>query len=106
MRRDELKILVEEMKEALGQALKDKMSALILFGSYARGDYSEESDLDFILLLNERITREEDEKITEISSRLSLKYDTVISCLDYLKEDFETRTSPLTLNVKKEGIRI
>ena len=95
-----------ELKSRLEAALGKKLAGLILFGSYARGDYSRGSDLDFLLLLSARATREEKNEISQICSSLSLSYDTVIVCIDYLQKEFEKRSSPLVLNVKKEGIRI
>jgi predicted nucleotidyltransferase len=41
--------VVRRVKEALG----DKLYRIILFGSYARGDYDEESDVDIMVLENE-----------------------------------------------------
>ncbi len=101
-----LKNLTSELKAQLKQALKGKMVNLILFGSFARGDYAEGSDVDFVLLLNEKLSKQEEEKLSEISAQLSLKYDTVVMCLEYLKEDFEKSSSPFIQNVKREGIRI
>ena len=95
-----------ELKSRLGAALGKKLAGLILFGSYARGDYQKGSDLDFLLLLAAPATHNEKQKISQICSSLSLNYDTVIVCIDYLQKEFEKRSSPLVLNVKKEGIRI
>lgn len=95
-----------ELKGRLGAALGKKLAGLILFGSYARGDYSRGSDLDFLLLLASPATQEEKQKISRICSSLSLSYDTVIVCIDYLQKEFDKRSSPLVLNVKKEGVRI
>jgi len=106
MGKEELKNLIAELKQALNSALKDKFSELILFGSYARGDYKPESDIDFILLLKEPLTKAEREALSEISSELSLKYDAVLVCFKYLESEFKDRSSPMLRNVKREGIRV
>ena len=36
---------------------------IILFGSYARGDFKKESDLDFLIVMREELTRIEKNKI-------------------------------------------
>jgi len=49
-------IVVEEMIERAGRTLADAASApakVILFGSYARGDATEGSDLDFLVIERE-----------------------------------------------------
>ncbi|MDO5151343.1 MAG: nucleotidyltransferase domain-containing protein [Oscillospiraceae bacterium] len=45
---DLLRQYVEEVKKIYGQHLK----AVILYGSYARGDYREDSDIDIMILLD------------------------------------------------------
>jgi predicted nucleotidyltransferase len=106
MRPDQLQLLLAELKQQLQEALGSNMVELILFGSYARGDSEPDPDIDFILLLREKPSRAEEMEISQISSRLSLKYDTVIVCFDYLAEDFQNKTSLLIRNVKREGIRL
>ena len=106
MNQNRFRDLSEELKKELQKALGGTMKELILFGSYARGDQAPDSDLDFMLLLNQKLSRKEEEDVNEISSRISLKYDTVIVCLDYLAEDFEKKATSLIQNVKREGRRI
>ena len=44
---------------------KEPNAEIILFGSYARGSYNTESDLDILILLDkEKITRDDERKIT------------------------------------------
>jgi uncharacterized protein len=98
--------VLKELKAELQSALMDKFADLKLFGSHARGDSSPDSDVDCILLLKAKMTGDEEDRVNEIAARLSLKYDTVIVCLDYLEEDFARKSSVLIQNVKKEGISV
>ena len=42
----------------------DPNASLILYGSYARGDYNENSDIDLLVLINkEKVTRAGEKKI-------------------------------------------
>ena len=50
-------MLTEFYKQA-EEVFNDKLSEVILFGSYARGDYDNESDVDIMILMN--ISREEE----------------------------------------------
>ena len=43
-----LKKYVDELKKIYGTYLK----SVVLYGSYARGDFSEESDIDIMILLD------------------------------------------------------
>jgi predicted nucleotidyltransferase len=72
-----------EYKAQLQQLYGNELAELILFGSYARGDYHEESDLDFAVILRDPNTRTSAEiaRTAVISSRLSLKYGLMLSSL-------------------------
>ena len=71
------KIVLNAAKDALG----DKLDRIILFGSYARGDYDSESDIDICILAN--IPREESTKWRrDINNRMpgiDLEYDMLVS---------------------------
>jgi predicted nucleotidyltransferase len=43
---------LEELKQALSRELGERLQAVILFGSLARGRYSEESDIDVLVLVS------------------------------------------------------
>ena len=80
---------------------------MILYGSYARGDYAEGSDIDLVLLLDQLtdVTAER-KKYLPVISRISLEYDTVVSIVPFDAREFQTRRTPLILNVNREGIRV
>ncbi|MFH1829545.1 MAG: helix-turn-helix domain-containing protein [Pseudomonadota bacterium] len=53
--------------EGAPKELRQSIIAVILFGSYARGDYSENSDIDLLVLISQS-TKETDQGISAISS--------------------------------------
>ena len=86
------------------------MEAVILFGSYARGDYTEESDIDIMILVKCRtaeLNRYRD-IMTDVTSRLSLAHDVLISIATADTESFDRygRYLPFYININREGIRI
>ncbi|GAB3896342.1 nucleotidyltransferase domain-containing protein [Spirosoma agri] len=50
---DELKKLSGEVKRALTDLYGDRLDRIILFGSYARGDFHAESDVDYMVVLKD-----------------------------------------------------
>ena len=102
----DLQILLRELKENVEKVLGDEIEDLILYGSYARGDYSRESDIDILLIVKQKLDLNKYEKINEMVTKLSLKYGAVISILDYPKDAFTSLDSPFLQSVKKEGIKI
>ena len=104
--KEDVKDTLKELKKRIEGMLKEKFVEIILFGSYARGDYEPDSDIDVLLVVKEKLTRKERDGISRISSDLSLTYDIVITCFDYLYTDFKNRNSPFLLNVRREGVAI
>ncbi len=106
MDKNSLMEIIKEVKAEILNTLTDKFEEIILFGSYARGDNTDDSDVDLVLVVKETLSKAEKEEITNVLSHLSLKYDIVLSCIDYPKIPFEKYQTPFLLNVKEEGIRI
>jgi predicted nucleotidyltransferase len=103
----QIRAVLEEVKERLIKIYGRKLKGIILYGSYARGDFEDSSDIDIIILLedmNEPII--ERERYFDVIYELDLKYDTVISIVPFKEEDFKKRRLPIILNAKREGIFI
>jgi uncharacterized protein len=79
---------------------------LILFGSYARGDYRDDSDLDIIILVDkDKITRMDQKRIKYPLYDIEFDTGTIISPMIFSKKDWETkhRITPFYENVTREG---
>ena len=81
-----------------------------MYGSYARGDFNLESDVDIMILLNcnqKEITQSRKE-ISRVASRIGLKNDIMISLLARNCDDFENEMEyqPFYQNIEREGLRI
>ena len=84
----------------------DPKAEVILFGSRARGDYREDSDWDFLILLHQPLTRDLKEFILDKLYDLELQTDSVISTIIHTKSEWEKRAiTPIYQVVKKEGKR-
>lgn len=88
-----------------GDALKDAY----LYGSYARGDYHAESDIDILLTVNmlPEVVSKLRNSIGRITSDLSLQYDVTVSVTVKPLDQFERYANilPYYQNVLREGIR-
>lgn len=90
------------------KALIPEIRTAYLYGSYARGDFHAESDVDILLtadLPQERIEKCRME-IAQISSDLSLAHDITVSLCVKPEQSFAECTSvlPFYRNVLNEGI--
>ena len=81
----------------------------LLYGSAARGEEDEESDLDLLIATTEALTRFKRHEITDIVFEVNLAYDTNFSTLVVDQETWETgiiSVLPLRDEIMRDGIRV
>ena len=105
-----LNAITDELSRSTKYILGDKLRKIILYGSYARGDYNEYSDVDIMVLadFNENEHSELQTKVCKIASRASLNHDITV-CISLNNETlFMSRLdiSPYYQNVISEGVRL
>lgn len=99
------KQLLAELKEGLTRIYGQRLKAVYLFGSYARGDYNQNSDLDVMIVLD-TYTSYWDELVrsAELASDLSLEYNVTISRTIMTETQWEKGDLPVLQNVRAEGV--
>lgn len=106
--RSELQMVLNEVKNASQQLYGDKLNRIILYGSYARGDNTEESDIDIMVVLNcdADEVRELRSVTAEMASDISLEREVFLSVLLRDKKHFEDNLDflPFYKNIEKEGV--
>lgn len=101
-----VKRLADEVKSIFGTNLKK----VILYGSCARGDFSLDSDIDVMILLD--IPQEDlpsaRKIVMDVSDRLDLKYDVVLTPVVQTYRNFEyyRAASVFYQNIEKEGVLV
>jgi predicted nucleotidyltransferase len=102
-----VRAVLAKVKERLLAIYGDEMRALVLFGSYARGDFTVGSDIDLALVLSGTRDRSAERKryFDEICA-LDLEHDVVISVIPLGEDAYEKGGSPLILNIRREGVAI
>jgi len=82
---------------------------IVLYGSKVRGDVDEESDIDVLVLLREKVNTSIEEEIFSLSYDIELEYDVVFGILVHEKDFWSSELAhamPLHWNIDKEGIPI
>jgi len=106
--KEELEIILKELLDRVYPLFGDKLKKAILFGSYARGDYDAESDIDVMLMLSEDdvALREYSDKITDIVVELDLKYDVVLAAILQSETKFMKyqHAMPFYSSINNEGV--
>jgi predicted nucleotidyltransferase len=93
----------EELTETLKERLKGSLFSLVLFGSYAKGEETKESDLDFLVMVPDK--KGADEIIHRESSSLEMRYGKRISPIVITPEMLVTMIKSKGENVGKEALR-
>ena len=104
---DKYKSVLLEVKQVLTELYGDQLKNIILYGSYARGDQKQDSDIDLAIILKGNIHpfKEIDRIIDQIYD-IELKYNLLISVHPISEKKFENEKNPFLQNVKEEGVLI
>lgn len=98
--------LAAEMKRTFGKNLK----RVILYGSCARGDFSSDSDIDVMILLD--IPQEDlsvaRRKVMDAADKLDWDYDVVLTPVVQTYQNFDRyrKASVFYQNIEKEGVLV
>lgn len=105
---EKLRKILQEIAELLKQVYGDRLKAVILYGSVARGTQTEDSDIDIMVLVDgtDAQLQEYDEKLSEVSTDLALKYMMVFSIINVKYQEYQDweTVSPFYQNVDREGV--
>lgn len=103
---DQLRALSQEVKQALTELYGERLDRVILFGSYARGDFHAESDVDYLILLrDEQIKAGKEVRMMAPSiGALALQYDIEVSVFPASLSTYLLGHTPLFQSVQHEGI--
>ena len=102
--------IIQDFAKNVRELLDDSLDSVIVYGSYARGDYSEFSDIDVMILVS--LT---DEKIKTIADQISdlafdylMKHEIDISPVIINTDHFNywADNLPYYRNVRDEGVRL
>ena len=107
MRRRELSTILKEFERDM-RNIKDDFRMVRLYGSYARGDYNQNSDIDVMVLVNTPVDKINSfyDQVSDCAFEYLMKYRVDISPViknidhfNYWKNDL-----PYYYNVEQEGI--
>jgi len=96
---------IEEFKKEIKKLYGNRLKHIILYGSYARGSATEESDIDVLIVLEGKIVPgKEIDRMIDIITEINLEHSTLISVYPVSERDYSTINSPLLINVRREGV--
>ena len=103
-----IKKSIDELIIETKKMFENHLKKIILYGSYARGDYNSSSDIDIMILtdLNEKEMDYYREKIWDFAYDIELKNDVIISPAIRNINDYNERIEyiPFYYNIETEGV--
>ena len=102
--------IIQEFVDGVNRILGERVKKIILYGSYARGDYKEGSDIDIMILtdLTDSEIIEYREKIwsyaydIEFDNKFDITLSPIVKNID--KFNYWLEALPFYMNVQKEGV--
>ena len=101
-----IRMVLEEFKREIKKLYGKRLRDIILYGSWARGDATEDSDIDVLVILEGKVVPgKEIDRMIDIITEINLKHRVLVSVYSISKEDYLTINSPLLINVRREGLQ-
>lgn len=108
--RIQLESISQQMVESYRSVYGDNIIAIYLYGSYARNDYDNESDIDITAIVkgNRLDLQRQLKQVWNMSADIGLENDVVVSPTVIPYDEYEEykQTFPYYINIQKEGKRI
>ena len=95
--------LRDVLRDRFRDAFGERLHRLILYGSHARGDATEDSDIDLLVVLNGEVDAEDKARAHAVEDDLFGPGLSPLSLLVVSADEFAARNLPLYRNVRAEG---
>lgn len=103
-------MLPDDMKAEVVQGLTDifqkNISMIILYGSVARGEATDESDIDIAIILKDEMDAQTKKRFIRWAADMDIRYEKIFSIIDIREENMVKweRVLPFYQNIRKEGV--
>ncbi len=107
---DHMLVTVHKYREAVAQILGNRLIKMVLYGSYARGDFRQDSDVDIMILADvkpEELSVYAD-KIYDITYDFEMEHGVEMNPLIQNIQTYERwkNVYPFFMNVERDGIAV
>jgi len=103
----EVRAALDELKEALADLYGERLRGVYLYGSYARGDFHSDSDVDVLLVLAGDVNPgEEIGRSNDFVSDICLRHDLLIATFPVPEHWLAEHRDPFFQNVRREAVPV
>jgi predicted nucleotidyltransferase len=105
--KDNLNKIIHEYRGQLKAILGDDLDMIVLFGSQARGESVEGSDIDVLCIMKTPFQYGDlINRTSQATAKISLEHDVVISRTFVTSDTYSSSRSPFMMNVHKEQLAL
>jgi predicted nucleotidyltransferase len=98
--------IMARIKALLTETFGDRLRGVILYGSEARGEATEDSDIDLLVVLARDASLDDSDACIHALYDLVLEIERPIHCYPVNIGEYEKQEWPLYKEVKREGIAL
>ncbi|RRB04098.1 nucleotidyltransferase domain-containing protein [Larkinella rosea] len=100
--------ILHELKTELRNLYGDRLAQMILFGSHARGDSHDDSDIDLLILLKDETISfyQEMRRMSSLITDINLTYNILLSVLPDTEIRYQKSQIPIFQEIKRDGILV
>lgn len=96
---------IDAFKTTVAERYAERLDRVVLYGSHARGEATEGSDVDLLLVLDGEVQPgREIDALADLIWELLMEHGVLLSVFPVSSEDYETRQSPLLINARRDGV--
>jgi len=99
--------IIREFRERIAELYGPRLKKVILYGSCARGQATDDSDIDVAVVLAGMVDPcKEIDRMADIFTDLNLEHNVLIAVYPVSESDFNKIESPFLMNIRREGITV
>jgi len=103
----EIESVLQRIKEHLNRVYGDRIKRVLVYGSFARGEADEESDVDVAAVVADELSPSKVEQcLAELLFQILMEKSELVTVFAIPETKFNSYNSPLLLNIKAEGVQI
>ena len=101
----QIQAIVKEYRQGLKEIFGNKLENVLLYGSCARNEARDDSDIDILVILRPPFDYGNAiRKTSELTAKMSIEHDVVISRVFASNNDYQKRNIPFFMNIRREGL--
>jgi uncharacterized protein len=102
-----LEVILREVKDYFHLLYQNRLQKIVLYGSQAREDGHEDSDIDLLFILAGVVNPyQEIDRTSEFIARLCLDYNVVVLRHFIAAAKFQSGDNPFLYNIRREGVTL